>query len=76
MILHFSAHLQNHDKDYEDKETARREIIICKRQLSQYDSNDHAPPPHLSDYHKALIIESWGCVSGFVSEVGIKRPFF
>ena len=76
MILNFSAHLQNYDKDYENKETVRREIIICKRQLSQYDSNDHAPIPRLSDEHKTLVIESWGFVSGFVSEVGVKRPFF
>ena len=64
------------DKDDEENETVRREIIICKRELSKYDSNDYAAIPHLSDEHKNLVIESWDFVSDFVSEVGVKRPIF
>ena len=55
---------------------ARNEIIICKRELSKYDSNDYAAIPHLSDEHKNLVIESWDFVSDFVSEVGVKKPLF
>ena len=64
------------DKDDEENETVRREIILCKRELSKYDSNVYAPIPHFSDEHKNLVIESWDFVSDFVSEVSVERPFF
>ena len=79
-----SPKLDNGDENHEN---VRREIGRIK--LNQTDSNVYiglpylsyyAPRgrdyvPHLSDEHKALVIDSWDFVHDFISEVGVKMQF-